>query len=99
MAMKTFIEKLIGKDKDKLMAIDFDSNGFSIWLNEPYIFVINEAGCLGFDYGDFETMAKLNETLKFELSMGILTKDEYHKRNDELREKSLGIKNITWEVK
>lgn len=81
MTTKNYIEKLAGKKhKDKIMGIDFDSNGFTIWLNEPYIFVINEAGCLGFDWNQFDSKKELKETLKHEWSFGIETKDEYVKR-------------------
>tara|TARA_X000001388_G_C2200515_1_gene111108 strand:+ start:270 stop:524 length:255 start_codon:yes stop_codon:yes gene_type:complete len=81
MTTRKYIEKLAGKkNKDKIMAIDFDNNGFSIWLNEPYIFVINEAGHLGFDWNAFDSRTELKETLKDEWSMGITTREEYYKR-------------------
>ena len=33
------IKKALGKHRSKLMAVDFDGCGFTVWLKEPYVFL------------------------------------------------------------
>lgn len=49
------IERAMGENKDRLMGIDFDGDGFQIWLKEPYIFLNCESGVACFDYCNWQS--------------------------------------------
>ena len=42
--------KAAGKNKHKIMGVDFDYGGFTLWLKEQYEFGCNESGCAGFEF-------------------------------------------------
>tara|TARA_R100001377_G_scaffold7558_1_gene4001 strand:- start:515 stop:736 length:222 start_codon:yes stop_codon:yes gene_type:complete len=73
MITKKEIVKSLGKDKAKLMAVDFDSCGFAIWLKEPFVFAVNQSGYLGWDYDQLEESGGKQECLD-EISQGITTR-------------------------
>ncbi len=74
MITKKEIVRAMGEHKSKLMGVDFDGGGFTIWLKEPFVFVVNEAGCLGWDYEQLEESGK--EEVLDEINMGITTEQE-----------------------
>ncbi len=39
-----------GIHQHKISGIDFDSNGFTIWLKAEYTFACNESGAAGFEF-------------------------------------------------
>ena len=42
--------KAAGKNKHKIAGVDFDYDGFTIWLKEQYEFGCNESGVAGFEF-------------------------------------------------
>ena len=66
------IKKALGKHRSKLMSVDFDGCGFTVWLKEPYVFSANQAGCLGWDYDQLEEAGGKRACID-ELSMGVCT--------------------------
>ena len=71
MVSEQMVKKAMGEDSDKLLGVDFDDDGLTIWINEPWIWVRSESGCLTYDYDDFTTNAQLTKCVKGEIEEGI----------------------------
>tara|TARA_R110000772_G_scaffold7013_1_gene24179 strand:+ start:260 stop:484 length:225 start_codon:yes stop_codon:yes gene_type:complete len=54
--------KAAGKDKNKIMGVDFNSAGFIIWLKGKYEFGCNESGVTGFEFdSEYDLLALVKE--------------------------------------